>query len=210
MLDAAIAARDQLGLGSVANIAEIADVSVPASAATIADNFNGAPHKRRPTQIVEAQFALPYLIAAALVHGRVGITEVADIRNPHVLAIAARMQGIAADPPTSGLTVQLRDGRSAAVTLGKPLGSPTNPLSIQRLKMKFADCARNAVRPLPDEVVRDAAEILPSPGKHFECQHIVAAVCLMIAAADVVAHTRVEAQAYTGNPARRLRGLLRR
>ena len=32
----------------------------------------------------------------------------------------------------------------------------------------------------------------------------------MIAAADVVAHTRVEAQAYAGNPARRLRGLLRR
>ena len=158
MLDAAIAAREQLGFGSVANIAEIDEVSVHASAATIADNFDGAPHKRKPTQIVEAQFALPYLIAAALIHGRVGITEVADIRNPHVLAIAARMQGIAADPPTSGLTVQLRDGRSAAVTLGKPLGSPTNPLSIQRLKMKFADCARNAVRPLPDEVVRDAAE----------------------------------------------------
>ena len=160
MLDAAIAAREQLGLESAADIAEIDEVSVHASSATIADNFDGAPHKRRPTQIVEAQFALPYLIAAALIHGRVGITEVADIRNPHVLAIAARMQGIAADPPTSGLTVQLRDGRSAAVTLGKPLGSPTNPVSIQQLKMKFADCARNAVRPLADEVVRDVAESL--------------------------------------------------
>jgi hypothetical protein len=75
-----------------------------------------------------------------------------------VLAIAARMQGIAADPPTSGLTVQLRDGRSAAVILCKPLGPPTNPVGIQRLKMKFADCARDAVRPLADGVVRDGAE----------------------------------------------------
>src|SRR5690242_372980 len=46
----------------------------------------------------------------------------------------------------------------AAVTLGKPFGSPTNSVSIQQLKMKFVDCARNAVRPPADEVVRDAAE----------------------------------------------------
>jgi 2-methylcitrate dehydratase PrpD len=129
MLNAATAAREQLGLESAAAIAEIDEVSVHASSATIADNFDSDPHKRRPTQIVEAQFALPYLIAAALIHGRVGITEVA-----------------------------LRDGRSAAVTLSKPLGAPTNPVSVQQLKMKSADCARNAVRPLADEVLRYAAE----------------------------------------------------
>jgi 2-methylcitrate dehydratase PrpD len=73
VFDAAIAAREQLGLESAANIAEIDEVSVRASPPTIADNFDGAPHKRKPTQIVEAQFALPYLIAAALIHGRVGL-----------------------------------------------------------------------------------------------------------------------------------------
>lgn len=78
MLDAAIAARNQLGLGIAVDVADIANVRVAAAAATIAEHFNGAPHKRRPTQIVEAQFALPYLIAAALAHGCVGITEVAD------------------------------------------------------------------------------------------------------------------------------------
>jgi 2-methylcitrate dehydratase PrpD len=153
MLDAAIAARSQLGLGTASDIAEITQVSVAAPAATIADNFTGAPHKRRPTQIVEAQFALPYLIAAALVHGRVGISEVADIDNPQVLTIAAGMQGTATEPQESGVTIRLRNGRSASARLDKPLGSPANPISIEQLRMKFSDCARNAVRPLADQLV---------------------------------------------------------
>jgi 2-methylcitrate dehydratase PrpD len=154
ILDAAIAARDQLGLGTTVGLTEIANVRVAAAAATVAEQFNGAPHKRRPTQIVEAQFALPYLIAAALVHGRVGITEVADIHHAQVLDIADRMEGIDAGQATGGVTVRLRDGRSAAAEIGTPLGSPENRLSIEQLRMKFADCARNAVRPLSDDAVQ--------------------------------------------------------
>ena len=157
MLDAAIAVREQLGLGKAVDFREIADVSVAAPAATVAENFNGEPHKRRPTQIVEAQFALPYLIAAALVHGRVGIAEVADIHHAQVLDLAERMQGIDAGQQVGGVTVRLRDGRTATVSAGPPLGSPQNRLSAEQLETKFVDCARNAVRPLPDDVVRAAA-----------------------------------------------------
>jgi 2-methylcitrate dehydratase PrpD len=109
ILDAAIGARDHLGLRTKADLAEIADVRAATGSATAAEQFNGAVHKRRPTQIVEAQFALPYLIAAASVHGRVGITEVADIPNAQVLAIAARIEGIGAGHETAG-------SRSACVT----------------------------------------------------------------------------------------------
>ena len=94
----------------------------------------GAAHKRRPTQIVEAQFALPYLIAAAIVHGRVGITEVADIDNALVLDFAARMVGIAAAQETGGITIRLRDGRIATAKVGPPLGSPENRLSVEQLQ----------------------------------------------------------------------------
>ena len=135
-----------------------------AVATTIAEQFNGSPHKRRPTQIVEAQFALPYLIAAALVHGRVGITEVSDIHHTQVLGIAERMQGVDAGQETGGITISLRDGRSASGRIGSPLGSPENRLSIDQLTMKFMDCARNAVRPLSDDAVRMAAHTI----LHFE------------------------------------------
>jgi 2-methylcitrate dehydratase PrpD len=160
ILDAAIGARRELGIGTTVELAEVADVEVAAAAATIAEQFNGAAHKRRPTQIVEAQFALPYLIAAALVHGRVGITEVADIHNAQVLNIADRMAGIDAAQEPAGITTRLRDGRTATVKVKVPLGSPENRLRIEQLKMKFADCAHNAVQPLSDDAVHAALHMI--------------------------------------------------
>jgi 2-methylcitrate dehydratase PrpD len=160
ILDAAIAVRNQLGLGTTVDLAAIADVRVTAAAATIAENFKGGSHKRRPTQIVEAQFALPYLIAAAVVHGRVGITEVADTHNTQVLHIAERMVGIDAGHEKAAVAISLRDGRTATVATGSPFGSPENRLSVEQLRMKFADCARNAVRPLSDDAVREAAHAI--------------------------------------------------
>ena len=44
--------------------------------------------------------------------------------------------------------------------MGPPLGSPENPLSSRQLEMKFADCARNAMRPLYDYTVRAAAHTI--------------------------------------------------
>jgi hypothetical protein len=45
-------------------------------------------------------------------------------------------------------------------TVASPLGSPENCLSIEQLRIKFADCARNAMRPLPDDAVRVAADTI--------------------------------------------------
>jgi 2-methylcitrate dehydratase PrpD len=160
ILDAAIAARDQLALGTAVDLTEIAEVQMMAAPAMVADQFKDAPHKRRPTQIVEAQFALPYLIAAALVHGRVGIAEVADIHNVQVLTIAERMEGIGAGPEPGGVTVRLHDGRAATGTMRAPLGSPENRLSSEQLEMKFADCARHAVRRPSDDTIHAAAHTI--------------------------------------------------
>jgi 2-methylcitrate dehydratase PrpD len=161
ILDAAIAARSQLGLMTVQDLARISSVSVATDEAVVAEQFNGAPHKRRPTQIVEAQFALPFLIALA--HGRVGIGEVDNISDPAVLELAGRIEGQSnanAAGATSSVTVSLRDGRIATIAVGKPLGSPENRLSIDQLKMKFLDCARNAVRPLAEDAVARAVDVI--------------------------------------------------
>ena len=164
MLDAAIAAREALRLGTSVDLAAIAEVRVTGPAAMTDEPTFGAAHKRRPTQIVEAQFALPYLIAAAIVHGRVGITEVADIHNTRVLDLAARIAGLPAAQETSEITIRLRDGRTATAKVGPPLGSPANRLSFEQLTMKFAGCARHAVRPLPDDAVHAAIRMI----RHLE------------------------------------------
>ena len=148
ILDAAIGARDQLGLGTAVDLAEIADVQVAASAATVAEQFNGgraqAPayadcrgsvrtavsHHRRPGRTVaSASPKLPISI------------------TPRSWTIAAQMEGIGAGQETDGIMIRLLDGRTATVRMGSPLGSPENRLSIGQLEMKFVDCARNAVRP---------------------------------------------------------------
>jgi 2-methylcitrate dehydratase PrpD len=157
MLDAAIGARDELG---VTDPTEIAEVTVTCPEALRDEQFAGTAHKRRPTQIVEAQFALPYLIGAAVVHGRVGVAEVADIGNARVLDLAARIAGVASGREKSAITIRLRDGRAATVQEGPPLGSPKNRLSAEQLTMKFADCARHAVRPVADDAAHAAIHMI--------------------------------------------------
>lgn len=160
MLDAAIAAREQLQLGTSVELGEIGEVRVTGPAAMLDDASFGAPHKRRPTQIVEAQFALPYLIAAAIAHGRVGITEVADIHHAVVLDLAARITGNPSGQEASGVTIGLRDGRTATAKVGPPLGSPENRMSIEQLTMKVSACARHAVRPLSDDAVHAMIQMI--------------------------------------------------
>jgi 2-methylcitrate dehydratase PrpD len=156
VLDAALTLYDTLDLATAAAGADIADVQVTTDAATYAEQFAPGTTKRRPTQVVEAQFSIPFLVAAALVRGRVGIGEVAGVDNAQVLALAARIQGTASPEAPKGwaaLTVRRTDGRQATRETTTPSGSPAHPLSTAQLEAKFRDCAAHAVRPLSESVV---------------------------------------------------------
>jgi hypothetical protein len=72
------------------------------------DQFGRGPAKRRPTQVVEAQFAQPFLVATALVR------------------VARRPKG------SLSITVQRTDGRSVTVEARDPIGSPEKPLTNAR------------------------------------------------------------------------------
>jgi 2-methylcitrate dehydratase PrpD len=142
VIDAALAARAQLGIGCAEDI----------GAVTIeADSTDPLAVTRRPTQVVEAQFARPFLVATALVHGKVGIAEVDGLGTPDVLALAGRIAGVA-DPrhtrDSARLTVTHTDGRSVTIDTTTPFGAPSNPLSADQFAAKFRDCAANALRPL--------------------------------------------------------------
>jgi len=169
-IDAALTAREQL---AITRPEDIAAVTIEADRAGHEDQFARGPTKRRPTQVVEAQFAQPFLVATALVHGRIGIAEVDRLGDAAVLALADRIVGVASErrPKGSlGITVERRDGRSVTIEAGDPIGSPQKPLSEAQSAAKFRDCARNAVRPLPDAAVDGALaaierlETLPDAG----------------------------------------------
>jgi 2-methylcitrate dehydratase PrpD len=135
---------------------DIEAVTVEADPAGHNDQFDRGPAKRRPTQVVEAQFAQPFLIATALVHGKVGIAEVDGLGDASVLPLSDRITGVARNGRPKGslsITVKRTDGRSVTVEASDPIGSPEKPLTDAQFEAKFRDCAHNAVQPLSDASV---------------------------------------------------------
>ena len=146
-IDAALASRARIGS------AAITGVTITLDPGAHADQFLSGPATRRPTQVVEAQFALPFLVATALVHGKVGIGEVSGLGDAETLALADRIQG--AIGPTgkprgwAEIRLTLDDGRVLSQETSDPIGSPDKPISPSGMRAKFQDCAANAVRPVP-------------------------------------------------------------
>ena len=160
-IDAALALRTKAGLTGTDQIEE---VTIAVDQAVYADQFESGPSKRRPTQVVEAQFALPFLVAIALVHGRVGIGDVAGLGDAATLALADRIKGQSAPGRKSrdwaAISARLTDGRVVTVETLDPIGSPDKPLSRDSMRAKFRDCAANAVRPIEAAVVEAALDRL--------------------------------------------------
>src|SRR6266403_2110664 len=123
-IDAALAARAQL---EIERPDDIASVTIEADPAGHSDQFARGPAKRRPTQVVEAQFAQPFLVATALVHGKVGIAQVDGLGDVSVLSLSDRIVGVARGERPRGslsVTVQRTDGRSVTVETSDPIGPP--------------------------------------------------------------------------------------
>jgi 2-methylcitrate dehydratase PrpD len=155
-IDAALAARARL---QVERADDIAAVTIEVDPAGHGDQFERAPAKRRPSQVVEAQFAQPFLVATALVHGKIGIAEVDGLGDPAVLSLSDRITGVAREGRRKGslsITVTRTDGRSITVQATDPIGSPEKPLTDAQFEAKFRDCARNAVRPLSGDSINAA------------------------------------------------------
>ena len=155
-LDAALELYHRLDLATTDGGAGIAEVIITVHPQTYKDQLAPEAGKRRPSQVVEAQFSIPFLVAAALVRGRVGIGEVAGVGDPEVLALSGRIQGAVrhdAPPHWAQISVRRVDGRTASLETTSPSGSPIKPLSDAQLQAKFRDCAAHAVQPIAAETV---------------------------------------------------------
>ncbi|PKB82456.1 MAG: hypothetical protein BZY88_04285 [SAR202 cluster bacterium Io17-Chloro-G9] len=164
IIDAALALHRELGLASLSGTGTaIAQVTVTTTPATYLDQLAPQANRRRPTQVVEAQFSLPFLVAAALVRGRVGIGEVAGVEDPQVLGLSESIDGAPRQDAPAGwarLEVRLSDGRTATNETTGPSGSPALPLSDGQLEAKFRDCAQHSAVTIGQEVVGQAIDLI--------------------------------------------------
>jgi 2-methylcitrate dehydratase PrpD len=163
IIDAALELYRRLDLSTADTGAGIEEVVITVNPQTYRDQFIPDTGKRHPAQVVEAQFSIPFLVAAALVRGRVGIGEVAGVGDPQVLALSNRIQGeVREDAPATWaqITVRRADGRTATLETTSPSGSPEKPLSDVQLHAKFRDCAAHAVKPISLEVTARAIRLI--------------------------------------------------
>ena len=105
----------------------------------------------RPRTGLEAKFSGEYSAAAALAHGRVGVTTFTDtaVSDPATRTVLERTR-LVVDPEIpdergrtmwSKVTVRLDDGRTLTVGPREVPGHPERPVSIETLREKFTECA---------------------------------------------------------------------
>jgi 2-methylcitrate dehydratase PrpD len=121
--------------------------------------------KALPERVHEARFSLPYVLASALVHGRVDLATFrpAALHDPDVRALASRV--VAVDDPESDYPVHdpavvelVAAGRTWRVRVPYHPGSPEAPLTEERVVEKFVANAGWLLGRGAGDLVRGLAE----------------------------------------------------
>lgn len=140
--------------------------------------------RKAPQTIVEAQFSIPYTVAAAWIDGGLGIRHYLDdsLKRADILELASRVQPYvhpeidrdwSRSVTPAAVAVQFRDGLTVEARVDHPKGHPKNMMTEAEVEAKAADCATFAVKPLGADVaarltatvrnlesVRDVSELL--------------------------------------------------
>ena len=121
--------------------------------------------RRSPRTIVEAQFSIPYTVAASWIDGRLGLSHFTDesLRRADILDLATRVQPyVDADIERewsrnispAKVNIQFTDGQTLETRVDYPKGHPKSPMSLADIEAKVDDCARFAAKPLPADTAR--------------------------------------------------------
>jgi 2-methylcitrate dehydratase PrpD len=130
------------------------------------------PAKLRPRTTYEAQFSLPFALAAAFLDGRVGLGTFTPARltDERLLGLAARARHVV-DPASTfpngfpgWVTVRLADGRTLEAREPDGRGGPARPLPVGAIVEKFHDNAGLVLDPARrDELARAVLAIDDAP-----------------------------------------------
>jgi 2-methylcitrate dehydratase PrpD len=115
-----------------------------------------------PKTIVEAQFSIPYIVAASWIDGVPKMTHFSDegLQRADILALAARVKPYVDEDidrdwarfvTPARVIVHFLDGGTAELRVDYPKGHPRNRMTDAEFATKAADCATLAARPLPPD-----------------------------------------------------------
>ncbi|HEM61672.1 MAG TPA: MmgE/PrpD family protein, partial [Chloroflexi bacterium] len=123
--------------------------------------------KQRPATAIDAKFSLPFIVATALVRGRVNLDDFAPeaLADGEVLELARKVSyevdpGVTLKEAVRGV-VELETLRgSVSRRVDVPYGHPHNPISQEALVAKFKDCAGHAATGIPESRLDDVVDLV--------------------------------------------------
>ena len=124
--------------------------------------------KRNPTNIVDAQFSVPWAIATALVNGKVTVGDFTEkaIKNENVLKISRKVIG-QLDPDLSRhgvgparVSIKMKNGAEYSEYVEFCLGSVERPTTIEDCARKFRECYPSSVKPFSAETAEKIIDMI--------------------------------------------------
>lgn len=130
--------------------------------------------RRAPTTTEQAQYSLPFPVAAALVRGSVGPAEITGpaLTDPEIRKLAASMTVRESPAYTAGfpavrraqVTVTLNDGQVLTADASVAKGDPASPLTAAELADKFHAYSQPVLGRQRSDRIEAAVAALPAPG----------------------------------------------
>ena len=117
--------------------------------------------KKAPRTIIDAQFSVPWVVATALVRGKVTVDDFTDesIKRPEILKLAQKIN-TRLEPAMSrhgvgpgGVTLTMQDGTEYTEEVEHCLGSVARPMNFEDVTKKFRECAACSIKPLTTATV---------------------------------------------------------
>jgi len=125
--------------------------------------------KHRPEGVVDAQFSIPYTVAATLVSGGLSLEEFTDakLRSEAILDLAARVKTVLTpefdhgpmDVKPQVVEIVMRDGKLLSEKIVYPKGNPNNPVTSEELVAAFRGMASYAAKPISAAKIDDAVAL---------------------------------------------------
>jgi 2-methylcitrate dehydratase PrpD len=124
--------------------------------------------KCAPRTIIDAQFSVPWVVATALVNGRVTVNDFTEeaIKRRDIREIAQKI--IAKHVPAmdrhgvgpGGVIITMQDGTEYTEEVEHCLGSVERPMDFDDCAAKFRECAAGSIKPLPAARVEKVIDMI--------------------------------------------------
>jgi len=133
--------------------------------------------KQAPQTVIDAKFSIPFVVALALVRGRVTLDDFGSevLKDADILGLAGRISPNAnpewgpGHATNGALSIALKDGRAFSGYVEHALGSPQAPIATDELMDKFVNCCCHAANPIDAERAKAIAREILAIDESLDC-----------------------------------------